>query len=450
MELRSADTIAAIATAPGRGAIGIVRVSGPHTRQVLLGLAGTVPSPRHASLTRFRDPQGATIDQGISLFFPGPHSYTGEDLAELQAHGGPVVLQSLLSRCVDLGARIAKPGEFTERAYHAGKLDLAQAEAVSDLIDASSRGAARAAARSLSGTFSIEIRELSDELRTLRILVEAAIDFPEEDIDVVKTYEVATRIEGLSLKLESLIKRARQGRMLREGLHVVLAGEPNVGKSSLLNRLAREEVAIVTDIPGTTRDAIRVSIELEGIPIHVTDTAGLRETDETIERIGIEKTRRVLREADAALIVVDAREDVRSAVGRVLRQTALPDAMLVIRNKMDLLAGEASETVQQGMRVLAVSAATGEGIEGLGRALLELGGWDAGLSETVFIARSRHVEALQRSLFHVLQGGELLHQGVDMAAEEFRYAEDALNEIIGWRSPDHLLGDIFSHFCLGK
>lgn len=450
MERRSVETIAAIATAPGRGAIGVVRVSGTRALGVLTGLTGALIPPRTAVLARFRDRDGRTIDQGLTLYFAGPHSYTGEDLVEFQAHGGTVVLEALLQRCMELGARLAQPGEFTERAFLAGKIDLAQAEAVADLIDASSRGAMRAAARSLTGEFSTAIQALSQELRGVRVLLEAAIDFPEEDIDVVARYDLLTRLDKVREQLENVIERARLGHILRDGLQVAIAGEPNVGKSSLLNRLVGDDIAIVTDVPGTTRDAIRTTLEIEGIPVHITDTAGLRETEEAVESLGIERALAVLRKADLVLIVIDARNETEASVDEVMRWTTLPESVLIVRNKIDLVGEDPSDCMVRGRRVVSLSARAGVGLDMLARALVEMGGWRAELSEGVFMARSRHLEALQGALIHVYNGVDDRGLGVEVVAEELRYAEASLDVITGQRSSDELLGDIFSRFCIGK
>ena len=441
----SGDTIAAIATPAGRGGIGVVRVSGPGVCGIAEGVLGRVPVPRLATLAPFRDAHGEAIDRGIALFFPAPHSYTGEDVLELQGHGGPVVMLELVRRCVALGARMAEPGEFTRRAFLNERMDLAQAEAVADLIDAASVEAARSASRSLSGVFSERIHALSDALMHLRMHVEACIDFPEEEIDPADRAKQAAWLEALRADFDRLLEEATQGAVLREGLVVVLAGRPNVGKSSLLNRLAGEDVAIVTPLAGTTRDYVRASISIEGVPIHLVDTAGLRESDDVIERMGVERSWRALHSAGAALFVEEAQgalpED--DALRARLPQ-GLPLARVV--NKIDLAGGRPGR-IDGPETVIRLSARTGEGVGDLRGWLLEVAGWKPH-GEGLFIARERHVRALEAASQALKRAAET--QAFEIAAEELRLAHLALGSIVGEVSADHLLGEIFSRFCIGK
>jgi tRNA modification GTPase len=442
------DTIAAVATAPGRGGIGVVRVSGTGLLDFAYRLTGKQPPARRATMADFRAADGSVIDQGILLFFPAPHSFTGEDVLELQGHGGPVVMQQLLGRCVELGARLAEPGEFTRRAFLNDKLDLAQAEAVADLIEASTVQAARSALRSLSGEFSRQVHELVDQLVELRMLVEATLDFPEEEIDPLRDTDMVPRLERLRAGLAELRGRARQGSLLRTGMTVVLAGLPNVGKSSLLNRLAGEERAIVTDIAGTTRDALRETIQVEGIPLHVIDTAGLRDTDDTVERIGIERTWREIEKADVVLQIVDARAGVTPADRAIAGRLPAGVERVVVENKCDLAHQQAGRFESHGQVHLRLSAKTGEGISLLHEELLRVAGWQ-GHGEDLILARERHLEALagaERRL--TLAAGEL--QRLELAAEELRLAQEDLSAITGEFTADDLLGVIFGRFCIGK
>lgn len=444
-----ADTIVAVATAPGRGAVGIVRVSGPRTAEIARSLCGRIPQPRYATYTSFIDFAGAVIDRGVALFFPGPKSFTGEDVLELQAHGNPIVLGRIVEQCVVAGARSARPGEFSERAFLNDRIDLAQAEAIADLIDAGSRAAAQAAVRSLTGEFSGVISDLERDLETLRVLVEAAIDFPEEELNVMARYDIPTRLQGVIGQLQRILGLASRGRVLREGVSAVLVGEPNVGKSSLLNRLADDELAIVTEIPGTTRDMLRAEIVVEGVPVHVVDTAGLRESEDPVERIGIDRGMKAASEADLALLMVDARSPLADAVLRVEGLGMLPPKRIVVRNKADL---GVESSGSQGVRdpVCMVSAKNGEGIDELRHAIASVIGWDRNEEGSVFLARERHVRCLERALAH-LEAAEGFTSGeVDLLAEELRYAEYALEGISGRKTPDDLLGEIFSRFCIGK
>jgi len=439
------DTIAAIATAPGRGGIGVVRVSGAGLGAFALALCGRAPRPRTAHFTRFLDEHERPIDEGVLLYFAAPASFTGEDVIELQGHGGPVVMQMLLERCLQLGARLAEPGEFTRRAFLNGKLDLAQAEGVADLIEASTAAAARSAVRSLSGQFSEEVHRITDALIDLRMLVEATLDFPEEEIDFLERARAMPRLEGIREALEGVLDRARQGALLRSGLNVVLVGAPNVGKSSLLNQLAGEERAIVTDIAGTTRDALRETIQIEGIPLHIIDTAGLRDTEDRVERIGIERTWREIARADVILHLVEA-----GVATEVDLDESLPQGVerIVVANKIDLV-GLPPGRVEAGGRVrLQVSARSGEGVELVRQELLRIAGWHAH-GEDVILARERHLLALREALRHVEAAGTQLG-ALELFAEELRLAQEELGTITGEFSADDLLGVIFSRFCIGK
>ncbi|HMN19939.1 MAG TPA: tRNA uridine-5-carboxymethylaminomethyl(34) synthesis GTPase MnmE [Ottowia sp.] len=463
------DPIVAIATAPGRGAVGIVRVSGADLAPLAHALTGRLPTPRQAHYGPFLEADGSAIDHGLLLYFPAPRSYTGEDVLELQAHGGPVVLQLLLARCLQAAGeidpergtprlprlRLARPGEFTERAFLNDKLDLAQAEAVMDLIDASTEAAARSASRSLAGAFSREIHALRDALVELRMLVEATLDFPEEEIDVLAAHDVRGRLARLQQQLQALCARARQGALLREGIQVVIAGQPNAGKSSLLNALAGAELAIVTPVAGTTRDVVRQTIQIEGVPLHVIDTAGLREAGDEVERIGIERAWSHIEDADAVLWLHDlTRQDAagyaraEEAIARSLAER-LPAGVPVLHlwNKHDL----APDAVVP-PDGLALSARTGAGLEALRQRLLDLAGWQGGSGEGLFIARARHLQALARAGAHLQDAAAHLHAepALDLLAEELRLAQHALGEITGEFSADDLLGVIFARFCIGK
>jgi tRNA modification GTPase len=448
--------IVAIATAAGRGAVGIVRASGRDLSPLIHQVCGRSLAPRQATLLDFQDAQGRPIDRGLALHFPAPHSYTGEDVLELQAHGGPVVLQLLLARCLQAlpGARLAAPGEFTERAFLNDKLDLAQAEAVADLIDAGTEAAARSAGRALSGEFSHRVDALAQRIVRLRTLVEATLDFPEEEIDFLQQADAAGQLSGITEALLALLATARQGALLREGLRVVIAGQPNVGKSSLLNALAGAELAIVTPIPGTTRDRVSESIQIEGVPVHVTDTAGLRHDEQAadeVERIGIGRSWDAIRSADCVLFLHDltrAGQDAAYDAAEREIEASLPPGVSVIEvwNKADAV-GVSSST-----EGLALSARTGQGLEALRQALLRTAGWQAA-PEGVFIARARHVQALQRCAKHLALANAHLAEPVpalDLLAEELRLAHQALGDITGAFTAEDLLGEIFSKFCIGK
>ena len=440
------DTIAAIATAHGRGGIGVVRLSGRELLELAEALSGKRPEARRASLANFKSGAGETIDQGILLYFPAPHSFTGEDVLELQGHGGPIVLQLLLTRCLELGARLAEPGEFTRRAFLNDKLDLAQAEAVADLIEAATAQAARSALRSMTGEFSQAVHGLVDRLIKLRMLVEATLDFPDEEVAVLS--DAAPRLLQIQTDLASLRARARQGSLLRNGLQVVLAGPPNVGKSSLLNRLAGEDRAIVTAIAGTTRDAVRETIQIEGIPLHIIDTAGLRETEDAIEKLGIERSWREIERADVVLQLVDARVGMSLEDSILSAQLPAGVECILVRNKCDLAGLPASRHLEGGRVHLTLSAKTSDGIGLLHEELLRVAGW-AGHGEDAILARSRHLEALAAADIHLVRAGEELLR-LELCAEELRLAQEALSAITGKFTADELLGEIFSHFCIGK
>ncbi len=445
----------AIATAPGRAAVGVVRASGPDLSLLVQAVCGRTLQARQATLLPFLGADGQAIDKGLAIHFPAPHSYTGEDVLELQAHGGPVVLQLLLARCVQAmpGLRLAAPGEFTERAFLNDKLDLAQAEAVADLIDASTEAAARSAARSLTGAFSAEMRRLSEGIVRLRMLVEATLDFPEEEIDFLEKAGARAQLDGLVHQLDAVLGQARQGALLREGLRVVLAGQPNVGKSSLLNALAGAELAIVTPIPGTTRDRVSETIQIEGVPIHLTDTAGLRppaQAADEVERIGIGRSWQAIAQADAVVLLHDLSRCGQPAYEACDAEIAgtLPQGVPVLQvfNKADLPGRP------QGVQGLPISAQTGEGLAALREAILRLAGWQPG-TENPVMARARHVHALTRSREHLLAAqahARARDTALDLLAEELRLAHHGLGEITGEFTNEDLLGEIFSRFCIGK
>jgi tRNA modification GTPase len=482
---RHQDPIIAIATAPGRGAVGIVRISGPKLKAWADKLCGKNLQARQAHYLPFNDDQGAPIDQGLALFFPGPHSYTGEDVLELQAHGGPVVLQLLLARCMETahqvdaatglpflqGLRLAAPGEFTQRAFLNDKIDLAQAEAIADLIDASTGAAARSASRSLAGDFSKEIHVLRDKLIHLRMLVEATLDFPEEEIDFLQKADAQGQLDRLQSQLSTVLKRTQQGALLREGIKVVIAGQPNAGKSSLLNALAGAELAIVTPIAGTTRDVVQETIQIEGVPVHVIDTAGLREGDgiDEVEQIGIQRAWAQIAAADAVLFLHDltrqhlpeyAQADLQI---QLALSAQLPAGVTLIHvwNKCDLAqisaqisaqARAASSDASKVQHDIHLSAKTGQGIDVLRAQLLAAAGWQPA-NEGLYLARERHVQALKRVQSHLEVADAHLRaqaQSLDLLAEELRLSQSALNEITGEFNADDLLGVIFSSFCIGK
>jgi tRNA modification GTPase len=487
------DPIVAIATAAGRGAVGIVRVSGPKLLALAQCLCRRALAPRLASYGPFLDAQGQAIDQGLALHFPAPHSYTGEDVLELQAHGGPVVLQLLLARCLEAAAsldhqgqallprlRLAEPGEFTQRAFLNNKLDLAQAEAVADLIDASTEAGARSAARSLGGVFSRELTGLRDDLIELRALVEATLDFPEEEIDFLKAADAAGRIARLHTRLAAVLARARQGALLREGLQVVIAGQPNAGKSSLLNALAGAELAIVTPVPGTTRDRISQTIQIEGVPLHIVDTAGLRDDSaDAVERIGIERSWQAIADADVIVLLHDLtrldQHDYRQADMAIASRLPTHLPRLHVYNKLDACDAQTAacgarrhlaDLTEQGQpqgdvaaaapppaeSPLLISARDGAGLQTLRQSLLQHAGWQP-LTEGIFIARQRHVQALHHAGRHLDLARQLIavrQPALELLAEELRSAHDGLGLITGVYTPDDLLGDIFGRFCIGK
>jgi tRNA modification GTPase len=468
MLARTSDPIVAIATAPGRGAVGIVRVSGARLAPLIDALCGRALKAREATYLPFRDATGEPVDHGLAIYFPSPNSFTGEDVLELQAHGGAVVLQLLVARCLQAageidaatgrarlpGLRVAEPGEFSQRAFLNGKIDLAQAEAIADLIDASTEAAARSAGRSLSGAFSREIHALRDALVQLRMLVEATLDFPEEEIDFLQKADATGQLASLQRQLDAVQQRARQGALLREGIKVVIAGQPNAGKSSLLNALAGAELAIVSAVAGTTRDVVSQTIQIHGVPLHVADTAGLRESTDEVEQIGVARAWDQIGSADAVLFLHDLTRadntDYAAADAAILLglRDALPPGVPVldIWNKQDAVSAAPSRAG------IVLSAKTGAGIEALRDGLLAVAGWQA-VPEGIYLARARHVQALGRVAEHL--GLAALHlsvraQSLDLLAEELRLAQNALNEITGEFGSDDLLGVIFSRFCIGK
>lgn len=450
------ETIAAVATAQGRGGVGIVRVSGPRARAMAITLSGREPQPRHAHYGPFHADDGDVIDEGLLLYFPGPNSFTGEDVLELQGHGGPVVMDMLLQRCLELGARQARPGEFSERAFLNDKLDLAQAEAIADLIEASSAQAARNAVRSLQGEFSRRVHSLTDQLIGLRMYVEAAIDFPEEEIDFLADGHVLSQLDAVRAELASVLREAGQGALLRDGMTVVIAGRPNAGKSSLLNALAGREAAIVTDIAGTTRDVLREHIHIDGMPLHIIDTAGLRSTDDHVEKIGVERALKAINEADRVLLVVDSTapeaSDPFALWPEFLDSRPDPAHVTLIRNKADLSTESIGlEENADGHVTITLSARSGNGLDLLREHLKACMGFEQ-TAESSFSARRRHLEALRLAGDSLEHGrAQLTLSGAgELLAEDLRQAQQALGEITGAFTPDDLLGRIFSSFCIGK
>lgn len=454
--MHSSDTIVAQATPPGRGGVGILRISGRHAQQVALQLLGKIPKPRYAEYLPFLDADGNTLDQGIALFFPNPNSFTGEDVLELQGHGGPVILDLLLKRILALpNVRIARPGEFSERAFLNDKLDLAQAEAIADLIDASSEQAAKSAVNSLQGAFSQRIHQLVEALTNLRIYVEAAIDFPDEEIDFLSDGKIEAQLNNVIGELDNVRQEARQGSLLREGMKVVIAGRPNAGKSSLLNALAGREAAIVTDIAGTTRDVLREHIHIDGMPLHIIDTAGLREAGDEVERIGIERAWNEIEQADRVLFMVDGTTTEATEPEQIWPEfmARLPKSLpiTVVRNKADLTNESLGLSEVNGHSLIRLSARTGEGVQALRTHLKESMGFTSN-TEGGFLARRRHLQALEAAAEHLDQGLDQLvstHAG-ELLAEELRLAQQSLSEITGEFTSDDLLGRIFSSFCIGK
>jgi len=449
------STIAAIATPPGKGGVGIVRISGPNAKNIAKKLLGECPLPRKAIHTHFLDKDKSIIDEGIALFFLGPNSFTGEDVLELQGHGGPVILDYLLQRILKLDVRIARPGEFSERAFLNNKMDLAQAEAVADLIDSASLKAARSAMRSLQGDFSKRINLLVDALIHLRIFIESAIDFPEEEIDFLKDETIDKQFNQIFSDLEAILQAAQKGVLLREGLSFVIAGKPNAGKSSLLNQLCGVDAAIVTEIPGTTRDVVREHIQIDGVPITIIDTAGLRKSDDRVEQEGIKRTREQMQKADRILLVVDGHDEQTTKLANLWPENldekikTLP--VTIVRNKVDLCQEKASVQTRENDTIVSLSAKTGEGIDLLLEHLKTVIGINDG-GEGEFIARRRHLDAIERAKSAMYEGFKQLKEqrAGELFAEELRMAQQHLSEITGTFTPDDLLGKIFSSFCIGK
>ncbi|MBU9820735.1 MULTISPECIES: tRNA uridine-5-carboxymethylaminomethyl(34) synthesis GTPase MnmE [Rahnella] len=454
--MSTSDTIIAQATPPGRGGVGILRISGRAARDVAQAVLGKLPKPRYADYLPFQDADGSTLDQGIALWFPGPNSFTGEDVLELQGHGGPVILDLLLKRIIALeNVRIARPGEFSERAFLNDKLDLAQAEAIADLIDASSEQAARSAVNSLQGAFSNRIHHLVEALTHLRIFVEAAIDFPDEEIDFLSDGKIEAKLNTVMGDLDAVRAEARQGSLLREGMKVVIAGRPNAGKSSLLNALAGREAAIVTDIAGTTRDVLREHIHLDGMPLHIIDTAGLREASDEVERIGIERAWNEIEQADLVLFMVDGTTTAATEPAEIWPEfmARLPASLpiVVVRNKADITAEALGQTEVNGHSLIRLSARTGDGVDLLRDHLKQVMGFNHNM-EGGFLARRRHLQALEDAAQHLVQGKDQLlgAWAGELLAEELRLAQQSLSEITGEFTSDDLLGRIFSSFCIGK
>jgi tRNA modification GTPase len=452
---KSQPTIAAIATPAGRGGVGIIRVSGSQVANVAQKLFGQLPPPRYAHYTTFHTADGVALDQGLALYFPNPHSFTGEDVLELHTHGSPQVLDLMLKRLLELDVALARPGEFSERAFLNGKLDLVQAEAIADLIDAASAQAARSALRSLQGEFSRHIHVVVNALIDLRVYVEAWLDFPEEDINFLGDQYVQHAIDTIATTLVTIEQSAQQGALLRDGMRVVIVGSPNVGKSSLLNQLSGQETAIVTDVPGTTRDVLRERIHIDGLPLHIIDTAGMRESDDIVEREGMRRTEREIADADRILLLLDVldatdSDDPTSALQ--LFTLPLPlEKLTIIYNKIDLLQQPPRiETHEHGDCAIYLSAKTGAGIDVLRAHLKHCLGFDSH-AEGAFIARRRHLDALARAAQHLTHAKTQLHANTaELLAEELRLMQQALSEITGQFLPDDLLGEIFSRFCIGK
>jgi tRNA modification GTPase len=442
------DTIFAIATPPGFGGVGVIRVSGPATSTYARTLLGELPPPRYARLARFLDADGEAIDSGIALFFPGPASFTGEDVLEIQGHGGPVVQQLLSRRLMGLGARPARAGEFLERAFLNDKLDLAQAEAIADLIESGTAAAARAAQHSLEGVLSRRVQAVQEQMTSLRVFVEAALDFPDEEIDFIADSDVAERLQAILAETRRLQEEAHQGRLLRDGVTIAIIGQPNAGKSSLLNTLAGRDAAIVTDIPGTTRDVLRETISLHGMPVHMADTAGIREAADVVEAEGVRRARHTLAQADLALLVIDTQQPEEPQLA--LREEAPGQVpCILVFNKIDL--GGNGARVDQERLEAHISARTGAGVEGLTAMICEVAGLSAG-QEGAFSARTRHLDVLRRVQRHLEQGATQLkeYSAAETLAEELRLAQRVLGEITGEFLPDDLLGAIFASFCIGK
>lgn len=447
------STIAAIATAPGRGGIGIVRISGPKAKSIGEAISGRSLQPRYAHFCPFRDPDGLLLDEGLVLYFKAPHSFTGEDCLELQGHGGPVVLDSILQTCLRHGARLAQPGEFSQRAFLNDKMDLAQAEAIADLIDATSRQSARNAVNSLQGVFSERIHDLVEALTQLRIYVEAAIDFPEEEIDFLSDGKIARQLQSIRDRLTDLLRESQQGVLVREGIRVVIAGRPNAGKSSLLNALAERNTAIVTDIEGTTRDILREHIHIDGMPLHLVDTAGLRANPDEVERIGIKRAQAEFAQADRILLVVDSNREADLSLDKIWPEFVgpIPDPhkLTIVANKIDLRAQPPS-IEEQDCSIVWLSAKQRQGLDLLKQHLKKVAGF-TGAGEGSFTARRRHLDALERAQTFLVSAESQLQQGAgELVAEDLRCSQQSLGEITGTLSADELLGRIFSSFCIGK
>lgn len=449
------NTIAALATPPGRGGVGVIRLSGPQALVLAQAFLGFEPRPRYAHYGPFLDETGDVLDEGIALYFPGPHSFTGEDVLELQGHGGPVLMDRILASATARGARLARPGEFSERAFLNDKLDLAQAEAIADLIESSSEQAARSALQSLQGAFSRVVSGLIEELVQLRVYVEAAIDFPDEDVDFLGDGKVAADLQALLESLDRTVQEAHQGTLLRDGMQVVIAGKPNAGKSSLLNALSGQDTAIVTEIEGTTRDVLREQIQIDGMPLHIIDTAGLRDSADEVERIGIDRAWAEIEKADRVLLLVDSvtTPDTDPATLRTGLPRQLPEGLpvTVLRNKADLSGETPGFTDHDGTPVIRLSAQSGEGVDTLREHLKDCMGYQTA-AEGRYMARRRHLDALERARSMVVQGQTQLSEfgAGELLAEDLRQAQDALGEITGAMTPDELLGEIFSSFCIGK
>lgn len=446
------ETIVAIATPPGKGGIGVVRISGKNLKPLAQAILGFVPEERYAHLSNFCGADGQVIDQGIAIYYVSPYSYTGEDVLELQGHGSPAIMNLLLSRCMAVGARLAQPGEFTLRAFLNRKLDLVQAESVADIINATSEQAAQCAVQSLQGFFSNKIYSLVASITELRVLIEATLDFPEEETEDLHAIQISKRLVSICATLQQIFESSRQGSLLQEGIRIVLVGEPNVGKSSLMNQLAEDDVSIVTEIPGTTRDAVQQAINISGVPLHLIDTAGLRETGDIVEQSGIERTFHAIKKADMLLLVVDSS---RRNLSGISLPEGLPSTLprITVYNKIDLLKKEPAITDDPGGPIIWLSAKTGEGLPLLRQKLLSMAGWQGGVAgEGVFMARQRHLEALHQAKIN-LQNAVLLAEELsqlDLLAEELRMAQQALSTITGEYTADDLLGEIFKNFCIGK
>ena len=451
MKTFQSETICAVATPPGRGGVAIVRISGPLTESISSKIVNIPLKPRYAEYLPFYDQSEEVIDQGLAIYFPGPNSFTGEDVLELHGHGGPVIMELLLARVMALGARLARPGEFSERAFINGKIDLVQAEAIADIIDSASTQAARAALRSLRGEFSKKIEQLTEKLIALRVFVESAIDFPDEDIDFITEGKIKEQLEDLHQDLEEVIRNAKQGSLLREGMTVVIAGKPNAGKSSLLNQLAQREAAIVTPIAGTTRDIVREQILIDGLPLHILDTAGLRDSHDVVEQMGVDRALSEVGNADRVLVVVDDSLNVEQELEEIFGKFNVDVPMTIIKNKIDLTNNSPSLTHNKNRIEVSLSASTGQGLDLLREHLKECVGFNQA-GESNFIARKRHTDALKAAMDLINKGLVQLREynAAELLAEDLRQAQQSLNEITGEFTSDDLLGEIFASFCIGK